>query len=311
MKRLLVIAALALSIAPLAQADPPEVAYRTGGAEWAKTWKTFYDVVDHEPEISTPLTKAGPKMVPAIIEAIGHKDMKRRRYAISALGLLKDRRALDPLTAIVKDESEEDYFRGDAVAAIYQIDQDIGTQLAKQYEGKGDNFKMMTEAIITKEPWLTEGATDQAGPMRTCDTSAYVVDPDPKGLNVRSAPRTGKVIANIPKDAEGTVVRLVAQNGDGGWLQIDNAETIMGNVVFDKKGWVSGNMLAVSTRGYGTKGVKLYEGGKASSVVTTVPAEAEVRVVGCDGKRLQVKYKTAVGWLNEEDQCASPVTNCN
>jgi hypothetical protein len=102
MKRLLVIAALALSIAPLAQADPPEVAYRTGGAEWAKTWKTFYDVVDHEPEISTPLTKAGPKMVPAIIEAIGHKDMKRRRYAISALGLLKDRRAIDPLTAIVK-----------------------------------------------------------------------------------------------------------------------------------------------------------------------------------------------------------------
>ncbi len=311
MKRLLVIATLAFSIAPLTHADPPEVAYRTGGPEWAKTWKVFYDVVDHEPEISTPLTKAGPKMVPAIIEAIGHKDMKRRRYAISALGLLKDKRGLDALTAIVKDESEEDYFRGDAVAAIYQIDQDLGTQLAKQYAGQGDNFKMMTEAIITKEPWLTEGATDQAGPMRTCSADAYVIDPDPKGLNVRNAPRTGSVIGNIPKDKEGTVVRLVAQNGDGGWLQIDNAQTTADKVVFDKKGWVSGNMLAVSTRGYDTKGVKLYEGGEASTVLTTIPAETQVRVVGCDGKRLQVKYKDAVGWLNEDAQCASPVTNCN
>ena len=311
MKRLLVAAALVLSIAPLTHADPPEVAYRTGGAEWAKTWKVFYDVVDHEPEISTPLTKAGPKMIPAIIEAIGHKDMKRRRYAISALGHLKDRSALDALTTIVKDESEEDYFRGDAVAAIYQIDQDLGTLLAKQYEGKGDNFKMMTDAIITKEPWLTEGATDQGGPMRTCSAEAYVIDPDPKGLNVRSAPRTGRVIANIPKDKEGTVVKLVAQNGDGGWLQIDKAQTTAEKVVFDKKGWVSGNMLAVSTRGYDTKGVKLYEGGEASTVLATIPPETEVRVVGCDGKRLQVKYKNAVGWLNDDDQCPNPVTNCN
>jgi SH3-like domain-containing protein len=311
MKSVRLAAALLLSVVALTHADPPEVAYRTGGPEWAKTWKVFYDVVDHEPEISTPLVKAGPQMVPAILEAIAHKDMKRRRYAISALGNLKDRRALDALTAIVKDESEEDYFRGDAITAIYQIDQDLGTQLAKEYAGQGDNLKMMTEAIITKEPWLTAGPSDQGGPMRTCDATAYVIDPDPKGLNVRSAPRTGKVIGNVPKDKEGTVVRLIAQNGDGGWLQIDNAKTTADKVVFDKKGWVSGNMLAVSTRGYDTKGVKLYEGGEASTVLATIPPETEVRVVGCDGKRLEVKYKNTVGWLNEDDQCPKPSGKCN
>lgn len=250
-------------------------------------------------------------MVPAIIEAIAHKDMKYRRYAIGALGLLKDPRAIEPLTVILKDETEEDYFRGDAVVAIYQIDQEKGTQLAKEYAGQGDNLKMMTEAIIAKEPWLTVAPSEGATPMRTCDSSAYVIDPDPKGLNVRSAPRTGKVLANIPKDEDGTIVHLVAQNGDGGWLQIDQAETIGGEVVFDEKGWVSGNMLAVSTRGYGTKGVKLYEAGEASTVLATIPPESEVKVVGCDGKRLQVKYKNAVGWLNADDQCPSPVTNCN
>ncbi len=302
-----------LAIAGFVRADPEGVVYTPGGEEWAKTWKTFYGDAAEESEISAPLLKAGPKMVPAIVEAIAHKDMRHRRYAISALGNLKDKRAVERLTAILKDASEEDYFRGDALVAIYQIDQTLGTQLAKQYAGQGDNLKTMSDAILTKEPWLTVSASDPSGPMRVCEASAYVIDPDPQGLNVRATPRTGKVIGNLPKAKaqDGTIVHLIAENGDGGWLQIDKAQTTEDKVVLDKRGWVSGNMLAVSTRGYETKGVKLYEGGEASSVLATIPPETVVKVVGCDGSRLQVKHKNVVGWLNAEDQCASPVTNCN
>lgn len=150
-----------------------------------------------------------------------------------------------------------------------------------------------------------------AAPAATCDLEAYVVDPDPKGLNVRDAPGVrGRVVGVIPVDGDGTVVHLVGSNPNG-WVQIDRAETIGGAVVFDRKGWVSGNMLGIETRGYGTKGVKLYAAARRGRVAGTIPPETEVRVAGCDGQMMRVRHKTLNGWLEREDQCPSPVTTCN
>ncbi|HEX8687437.1 MAG TPA: SH3 domain-containing protein, partial [Pyrinomonadaceae bacterium] len=111
-------------------------------------------------------------------------------------------------------------------------------------------------------------APGAAAAASACNVDAYVVDKDPKGLNVRDTPGTGgRVVAVIPLDEDGTVVRLISSNPNG-WVQIDRAETIAGAVVFDRKGWVSGNMLATETRGYGTKGVKLYAAaGRGAKVV--------------------------------------------
>jgi SH3-like domain-containing protein len=144
-----------------------------------------------------------------------------------------------------------------------------------------------------------------------CNVEAYVVDSDPKGLNVRDAPGAqGRVVAVIPRDEDGTIVRLSASSANG-WVQIDRAETVGGTVVFDKKGWVSGNMLGTSTRGYGTKGVKLYAAARKGSAVGTAPPEGEVKVAGCAGDWIKVKYKNLTGWLQPEDQCPNPVTLCN
>ena len=147
---------------------------------------------------------------------------------------------------------------------------------------------------------------------QTCDVEAYVVDPDPRGLNVRDTPSVGgRAVAVIPLDGDGTVVHLVASNPNG-WVQIDRAETIMGTVVFDKKGWVSGNMLGIATRGYGTRGVKLYSTAAVKGkTVGMIPSEAEVKVAGCSGDRMRVRYKSLNGWLDRESQCPSPVTTCN
>ena len=155
------------------------------------------------------------------------------------------------------------------------------------------------------------GGAAAATPPAACNVEAYVVDPDPKGLNVRGTPGAGgRVVAVIPLDEDGTVVHLVA-SGPGGWVQVDRAETIGGAVVFDGKGWVSGNMLGTSTRGYGTKGVRLRGEGKPGRVVGTVPPEAEVRVAGCAGDRVKVRYRNLAGWLDPDDQCPNPVTLCN
>ena len=154
--------------------------------------------------------------------------------------------------------------------------------------------------------------TTAAAPAAACDVDAYVVDPDPKGLNVRDAPGVGgKVVATIPLDEEGTTVHIIASDANG-WVQIDRAETIMGAVVFDKKkGWVSGNMLGIATRGYDGKGVRLYARPHARKATGKLPSEAEVRVAGCEGDWMRVKHKSASGWLAPEDQCSSPVTTCN
>ena len=165
----------------------------------------------------------------------------------------------------------------------------------------------------TAAPASTVGkATILPTPPAACDVDAYVVDPDPKGLNVRDAPGVGgKVVAVIPADADGTVVHLVASGPDG-WVQIDRAEMVMGTVVFEKKkGWVSGKMLGISTRGYGTKGVRVRGEGKAGKVVGTIPPEAEVTVAGCSGRRMRVRYQKLTGWLDPDAQCPNPVTLCN
>ena len=147
--------ALLLIILPSLEAAK-EREYSPGGEKWAKAWRAFYKG-DHEEELMQPLIKAGPAMAPAIIEAISHKDMRLRRYAISALAYLKDRQAVEPLGKIVKDKSEEDYFRGDALHSIYILDRKLGEQLAKEFAGQGDNLKMIAEAIRKKEPWLKAG----------------------------------------------------------------------------------------------------------------------------------------------------------
>lgn len=151
--------AMLLSIAALlgvsvARAD--DVDYRTGGKRFAETWHAFYDLADHEPEIDDPLIEAGPKMVPAICEALRHKDMQRRLYAIDALGYIGDRRALRVLVGILDDVSESDDMRSEALISIYRIDRAHGTRYARQYRHADERTAMVADAILRKDPWLLE-----------------------------------------------------------------------------------------------------------------------------------------------------------
>jgi len=172
-------------------------------------------------------------------------------------------------------------------------------------------FATCLAALAALSPGPKAFTRATAAPPARCDVRAYVIDKDPKGLNVRDAPGVGgKVLAVIPLDGDGTIIHLVASSPNG-WVQLDHAENIDGTVVFDKKGWVSGNMLATETRGYGTRGVKLYAAARKGSTVGTVPPENEVRVAGCSGDWIKIKYKNLAGWLEPEDQCPNPVTLCN
>jgi hypothetical protein len=132
------------------------VAYRTGGPKFKDAWHAFYDLPDHEPEIDDPLIEAGRPIVPAICEAIRHKDMKYRRYAIGALGFIGDRRALPTLTGILEDRSEAGWLRGDALKSIYQIDRVLGQSFALKFRYDDQYLSTITEAVLKRQAWLLE-----------------------------------------------------------------------------------------------------------------------------------------------------------
>ncbi len=145
--------ALLLSLTGVALGDGAK--YRPGAA-FSHVWDAFYTETPHEPELADPLIAAGPRMTQAICEAVLHKDMMYRRYALSALGFIGDRRAIATLERIMNDESEKDYFRGDALQSIFRIDRALGRRYADQYTEGPDYLKMISAAIKRNAPWLTE-----------------------------------------------------------------------------------------------------------------------------------------------------------
>ena len=145
-----------------------------------------------------------------------------------------------------------------------------------------------------------------------CDVTAFIADKDPNGLNVRAtADRDGKLIGVIPFNKEGTLVHIISLSNSGnGWMEIDSAETVTEKKVFSGTGWVSGNMLAITATTRDGSSVKLrpYEG---SAVLATIPSDTEIKLFGCEGKRVSVEYKGIVGWLEPDSQCESPSILCH
>jgi hypothetical protein len=145
-----------IALACVGCATPPadaKLEYQPGGLRFQRVWVRFYNG-DHEPELDDPLIEAGKEMTPAICDAILHKDMRLRRYAISALGFIGDKRAIPALEHILKDSTELEYFRGDALKAIYQLNSQLGSRYAVQYEHENRYLTMVSDAIRSQASWL-------------------------------------------------------------------------------------------------------------------------------------------------------------
>ena len=114
-------------------------------------WRGFYESDTESAHISH-LVHSGKKMVPYLCEAIKDKKMFLRRYAIGALGYLKDEKATPVLRQIFENTKELDYFRGDALESIYIIDQNMGRAIAirvlSKKPQKDDSVKMISDFIV-------------------------------------------------------------------------------------------------------------------------------------------------------------------
>jgi len=156
-------------------------------------------------------------------------------------------------------------------------------------------------------------------PDVACKVGAFVIDPDPQGLNVRAGPnRNAQVIGKLP--ARSTTINVTITAAMEPWVQIVDAEIAGdGKVVFKGPGWVFGPLLGVeahSSYSAGTGGkrppVKVYKEASAGSpVVNTLTPGLEVKILGCSGRWAKIQHEKTTGWLDPASQCANQLTECN
>lgn len=116
--------------------------------------EAFYKNNGPEDTLMDPLILAGERVVPLVTKEVKNKEMPRRRYAIAFLGNGSYREALPVLQTIVQDSSEADYFRGDALISIYQIDETLGRELAQKYNGEENALGNVSNRVLTGDTEL-------------------------------------------------------------------------------------------------------------------------------------------------------------
>lgn len=148
-----------------------------------------------------------------------------------------------------------------------------------------------------------------------CGVSAYIIDSDRNGLNVRSGAGTNfKTVGAIPFNSGGTAVDITASNGK--WLKINGARSAEGDNIFSKSGWVYAPLLAVSITGKRPGTVKAYStASKSGKTVANLPIDTEYKLESCSGSWLQISIAkgndSISGWIPKENQCGNPWTSCS
>ena len=127
-----------------------------GGKSPESVLAEFYVYGGAEDQLMDPLILAGDGVVPLVIEKVKDKNMPRRRYAIGFLGNGSYRESLLVLQQILQDGTEKDYFRGDALQSIYQIDTQLGTDYAQKYQAEQDYVGRIAKEILAGDSSLNE-----------------------------------------------------------------------------------------------------------------------------------------------------------
>ena len=86
-----------------------------------------------EDMLMDPLILHADRVAPLVIREVERPEMPLRRYAIGFLGQAGVREALPLLHRILTNSQEQDYFRADALAAVYFIEPSEGRRLASDY----------------------------------------------------------------------------------------------------------------------------------------------------------------------------------
>jgi hypothetical protein len=152
------------------------------------------------------------------------------------------------------------------------------------------------------------------GSQDACSVSAYVVDEDPNGLNVRDAPE-GKVIGQLPR-----IAMVGMREAKDGWVRYEGAEDWDAAGEPPQAGWVHASLLGVDIKtpeeyGPGTQPVlRVAPSDDAKSRAIRLDP-VKVELVGCSGafweaEATLVDGKVQQGFLGRDSACGNPQTTC-
>lgn len=102
-----------------------------------------------EIQLTDPLVLAGAGVLPLVHEAIKDKNFRLRRYAIGHLGCARYAAALPTHERILADVTERDYFRADALEAVWLISTERGHYLAQPLLSAGDVLGRAGRDLVT------------------------------------------------------------------------------------------------------------------------------------------------------------------
>ncbi len=147
-------------------------------------------------------------------------------------------------------------------------------------------------------------------PATKCAVAAYVIDRDPKGLNIRSGPGTKfPILAKLPtetKEGDYEMVELWVTGISEGWAHFEKAASNNTELnLYSGKGWVFAQMLGVDAadRSNGGRPVKVYREPMTSSPQAgEVAQQTTLKLIGCRGEWAQVEYRGLKGWLPPESR---------
>ena len=177
------------------------------------------------------------------------------------------------------------------------------------------------------QPLETAGAT-------TCDVRAFAIDPDPRGTNVRSAPRANASVighlvplTRIERDTLVGVEFDIVGSKDG-WLLIRNGRPEGGLILdaahkADGRGWISGRLAATTLALPAFRSAPHRDAPEVARLMGDIsgpdgswgPYSVAISVVhGCQGGYIDVtvtppRGKPVRGWSYKP--CAAQLTTCD
>ncbi len=203
---------------------------------------------------------------------------------------------------------EKNLARNEKVAEMYKSLTEDYLGESDQEDEPGVKVEVKNAGAAAKEPFKGDRTLYRPDEGK-CDFGAYIIDPDPKGANVRDSPN-GKIITTLPHqpdDPEPIMVKVTGYKGK--WLSV---------VLHDgKKGWIFSELVGMSLRNYapGDVAALRVRPDPYAPTVGDIFDDEEVTVLGGEGKWALVYYKHPkghefVGWLDPEKQCGHPYSTC-
>lgn len=155
------------------------------------------------------------------------------------------------------------------------------------------------------------GSLDAAAPATTaCNVTVSVIDPDPKGANVRKMPG-GDVAATLrtPRTGDDWIeVHVVGQAGD--WFAIDRADLVgdARKTIFRGSGYMHRSVLGADGLVNGEP-IRSSPAISSPQILSSEGGDQQAYLLACSGDFVKIRVRGGVGWtkalcLNQRTTCA-------